>query len=75
MQADGMAEMHEGCIGKQQLCRLLDDLIDVRCDGKLRLINRSEFLSPILLPHPFVLLQMNLSREDFYLPPRSARTR
>jgi hypothetical protein len=36
-EADEMVEMHEKSIGKQQLCGLLDDLIDVRCDGKLRL--------------------------------------
>jgi hypothetical protein len=32
-QADGMVEMHEKALGKQQLCELLDDLIDVRCDA------------------------------------------
>ena len=38
-EADGMVEMHEKSIGKQQLGGLLDDLIDVRCDGKSRLID------------------------------------
>jgi hypothetical protein len=32
-------------LGKQQLCELLDDLIDVRCDGKLIII-------PLSCPSP-----------------------
>jgi hypothetical protein len=44
-------------LGKQQLCELLDDLIDVRCDGKLIIIP----LSPVL-PHPLVLM-LQMTRE------------
>jgi hypothetical protein len=58
--ADGMVEMHEKNIGKQQLCELLNDLIDVRCDGKLIIIP----LSLALLPYTLVLM-LQMTRESF----------
>jgi hypothetical protein len=59
-QADGMVEMHEKSIGKNNNCaKLLDESNQrtMRCDGKLRIIP----LSPVL-PHLLVLM-LQMTRE------------